>query len=243
MSVNKDFDVLAQLKNQAALTVLGFDAAGVATLYGIFGGSDPGMVPEATPGDAFRTLAGSGDWIDIATDVSEYEIPRYASFALEGGRLFNPADGELDLGDNGGARGVLLWRSGSSTLRKASKQFVFDDVGTTVTEVPDILTAIDDNTVVIIKFTAAGITETASPGAEAFGASIGGVFRVDNAGVMTQVGTTQNLIPLQENQATGTPTVEFGISGTSLQLKITNPGTPVGNYRMAGMIDVLMITV
>lgn len=242
MSVNNDFDVLTQLQNQAALTVLGFDIAGVATLYGIFAGSDPGLVPEASPGDAFRHLVGSGDWVDIVTDASEYEIPRYAAFALEGGRLFNPADGQLDLGDNGGARGSLIWRSGSSTLRKANKQFVFDDVGTTVTEIPTILSNIPNNTVLIIKLMAGGITEVTSPGAEAFGAEIGAVFRVDNAGVMTQIGSTENVIALQENQATGAPTVEFGISGNDLQLKITNPGTPVGNYRMAGMIDLLMIT-
>lgn len=234
--INRDFNVLTQLKNQAAFTVVGFAGDGSPTLYGIFDGDVPGLVPESLVGDQNSVLFGSGVWKKVAdSDVLSNEIPKFFSAGLpyQNTKIFSSTDGELMLGDVSTTKGRLHKRSGESVKRRAISGIIGGGLGNALTVSAGELGFWANNTVIYIEALAIGITELTSPGAEAFAAKIGGVFRVSSAGVMTQVGATQNIIPIQENQATGTLTLSFTIgSDNIIAVDLANGGSPAGQYRV-----------
>jgi hypothetical protein len=241
MSVAQDLSFL-QIGDNTPNTVIGFGSDGEPALFGLFEEDEIGLVPAPTALDLKKVLFAEG-WGDLATNVSDNELVRWEadSGAFVGIEMYSEDPGVLMLGNDDSVSGELQIASGTDASRKLYKRYAFDQLANTLDLT--VVTDIPNNSVVLIKFIGAGITETTSPGAEAFGGEVAAVFRKNNSGTLSQVGADQSSIPIQHNQGSGAPSLTFTIASNNIQISVDNGGAPVGTYRIIGWIEYTITTI
>lgn len=241
MAVAADFRI-EQFNDGLPNHVIGFDGSGDPALFGVFETDEIGLVPAPGAGDVKNVLFGDALWHPLATSISDNELVRYEADtgAFVGIEVYSSTTGQVQLGNNVDTFGELRITAGSHLNRRITKRFGLEVLATAAGVT--VLTGIPNNSVILMKFIGAGITEVTSPGAEAFAGEVAAVFRVDNSGTITQVGTDQSPVPVQENQGTGAPVLTFAIGGSSIQAVVSNPSGGVGSYRIVGFIEYVIVT-